>query len=212
MIRKSTKGKNMYRCEAKTLSGFVQQIAVAYLTNGYRLYVTGRVPDRKYPHNVDRKIIEKYEIDLSKWARARRKRLGCANLQYIRHERFFVILATRGRHQFFEEEAKCIRNACRVPIKYCGYSISYRGGHSHVRIEQKEYSKLKAYFLDLAVHRSKETLETEFMKLHYEPYAPVRNQFFQIFRAVNKARKSAGYQLIDKPCIRTRRRIVRPFE
>ncbi len=211
-IQESRKGKMIYRCEAKSLIGFVQQLAVAYLANGYWLYVTGKIPDRKDPDEVDRKLIEKYGIDISKWARARRKRLGHANLQYIRHDRFFVILATHGEHTFFEEEAKSIRNATRVPIKYRGYSISYRGGHSHVRIERGEYNRLKAYLLDLALRRSREKLENEFSKLHFEPYAPVRNQLFQIFRAVNRARKVAGYQKIDKSCIRTKRQIVRPFE
>ena len=39
----------MYRCEATSLAGFVQQIAVSYVANGYYFYVLGRVPDRKDP-------------------------------------------------------------------------------------------------------------------------------------------------------------------
>src|SRR5215210_3660617 len=99
----------MYRCEVSTIEGFIQQLAVGYVSRGYFFYVTGRVPCGKDPRFIDQKLIEKYGIDLSPWARARRKRAGMANLQYVRFEDFFVLLATHGRHRFFEEEAKVIR-------------------------------------------------------------------------------------------------------
>ena len=44
----------------------------------------------------DRKLVEKYSIAMSESTRARRKQLGFANLQYIRHDRFFAILATKA--------------------------------------------------------------------------------------------------------------------
>src|SRR5262245_16793792 len=94
----------MYRSEATSVEGFVQQRAVSYLGNGYWFYVTGEIPEGKDPAKVDEKLLARYRIDLSKWARARRKRAGFANLQYIRFERFFVLLATHGVHPFFEEE------------------------------------------------------------------------------------------------------------
>jgi hypothetical protein len=119
----------MYRCEAASLEGFVQQVAVSYLRNGYWFYVAGRVPEDKDPGDVDRKLIGKYGIDLSKWERARRKRSGLANVHYIRYCRFFLLLVTAGKHHFFAEEAEKIRDARRVPIKFAGYSLSYRGGH-----------------------------------------------------------------------------------
>ena len=33
-----------YRCVATSAVGFLQQLAVAYVANGYWFYVTGRVP------------------------------------------------------------------------------------------------------------------------------------------------------------------------
>src|SRR5262245_60629084 len=115
----------MYQCEATTPEGFVQQLAVSYLGNGYWFYVTGGIPEGKDPRSVDAKLLSRYQIDLSKWARARRKRAGKANLQYIRFGRFFVLLATHGEHPFFAEEASSIRDARRTPIRFRGYSISY---------------------------------------------------------------------------------------
>jgi hypothetical protein len=202
----------MYRFEATSPEGFVQQLAVSYLGNGYWFYVTGEIPEGKDPGKVDEKLVARYQIDLSKWARARRKQAGFANLQYIRFGRFFVLLATHGVHPFFEEEAASIRDARKTPIRFRGYSVSYRGGHPHVRIEQEEYKRLKAYFLEVAPHRSVERLERELGSLPFEPYAPVRRQLLAVLRAVNRERKKAGFAPVPKSCFRFMRRICRPFE
>ena len=202
----------MYRCEALSISGFVQQLAVSYLTHGYFFYVTGFIPEGKDPRVIDQKLIEKYGIDRSKWARARQKEAGYANMQYLRHQRFFVLLATHGHHRFFQDEARVIQDARKRPIKFAGYAISVHSGHAHVRIGQKIYQQLKSYLLSLALHRSGENIEAEFRKLHYEPYAPVRRQLLSILRAVNDRRRSARYEPLRSSCVRLRRRIVRPFD
>lgn len=202
----------MYRCEAGSVEGFVQQLAVSYLSHGYYFYVTGSVPPAKSLHAVDEKLIARYHIDLSKWARSRRKATGQANVHYLRYDRFFVLLATHGQHPFFEEEAKLIRDARRVAIKFAGYSISYRGGHPHVRIEQEQYKYLKAYFQELALHRSGDKLARALYALPFEPYAPVRRQLLALLRAVNQKRRAAGFTPIDSSCLRMKRHIYRPFE
>lgn len=202
----------MYRCEATSPEGFVQQLAVSYLGNGYWFYVAGQIPDGKDPQSVDRKLVARYGIDLSKWARARRKQAGLANLQYLRYGHFFVLLATHGEHPFFVEEAASVRDARRVPIRFRGYSISHRGGHPHVRIEQEEYKRVKAYFLDLATRRTSGWLEAELRRLPFEPYAPVRRQLLAILRAVNRERKTAGFEPVPKSCFRFIRRVCRPFD
>lgn len=202
----------LYRCEALTVEGFVQQLAVSYVSNGYFFYVTGSVPEGKDPRRVDAKLIERYGVGISKWSRARRKRAGSANLQYLRYGHFFVLLATHGEHDFFAEEEKAVRDVRRVPLKAFGYAVSYKAGHVHVRIERGEFKRLMAYFLELATHRKSETLVGEFSRLRFEPYAPVRRQLLQVWRAVNRARKTAGFELVPVECVRLRRRIVRPFE
>jgi hypothetical protein len=202
----------MYRCEATSVEGFVQQLAVSYLGNGYWFYVVGEIPEGKDPRRVDEKLVTRYQIDLSKWARARRKRAGLANLQYLRHGRLFVLLATHGAHPFFEEEASSIRDARKTPIRFRGYSVSYRNGHPHVRIEQEEYKRLKAYFLELAPHRSAERLGSELARLPFEPYAPVRVQLLAVLRSINRERKRAGFEAVPRSCFRFVRRVCRPFE
>src|SRR5262245_62039497 len=100
-----------YRCNATSLVGFIQQLAVCYLGRGYWHYVTGRVPEGKAAEEIDRKLIQKYGVAVNKWTRSRRKRRRLvaglppkASMQYIRHEDFFVLLATDGEHKFFGEE------------------------------------------------------------------------------------------------------------
>lgn len=212
-----------YRVEAVSLEGFVQQIACCYLRHGYWFYVSGYIPGDKDPRVIDQKIVEKYGIGVSESTRARRKRLGQANLQYLRHGHRFVIMATKGQHQFFQAELKSIHDIRHDPLRYCGYSISYRRGgrtrsgepdpkwHAHVEIERRRYLELKAHFLELAAHRSVDNLVLEFYRLPFEPYAPVRRQLLNLVRAVNRVRRKAGFQPVPVEVLPLRRRIVRPF-
>lgn len=219
-----------YRCEAKSVIGFVQQLACCYLPHGYWFYVTGRVPEHKAPDAVDRKLLEKYTIGISRQSRARRKAAGLANVHYLRCGRHFVLLATHGLHLFYEHESEAIRDVRRVPIKFEGYSIAYkRGGykrkatcgeqpvrddkwHARVQIGRETYCELKAYFLEMARRRRADELAKELYNLPFEPYAPVRQQLLNILRLVNRTRKAAGLEPLDPQVLRYRRRIVKPFD
>lgn len=205
-----------YRCETGSVTAFVQRLAVDLIQHGHHFYVTGHVPDGKDPAAVDRKLIERYGLNISKWARARRKSEGIASVQYVRCGRFFVLIATKGRHKFFEAEPN-INDVRRRPIRFAGYSISYRRGvdrkfHVSVRIAPDEYLKLKSYLVGLAAHRSVEKLAAVFEGVPFEPYAPVRRQLLNILRAVNRVRCAAGYEQVPLSALRFRRRIVRPLD
>jgi len=206
----------MYRCVATSVEGFVQQL-VAYISSGYLFYVAGSVPAGKNPQGVDRKLIDRYGIGISKWARSRRKLAGEANVQYIRFERLFVLIATHGHHAFFLEEGG-VRDVRSHPIRFAGYSIGYRRGvdrkyHASCRIAPEEYANLKAHFVgELARHRSVANLVEAFARIPWEPYAPVRRQLLNVLRAVNRRRKRSGYEPVPVSALRLRRRIVKPFE
>jgi hypothetical protein len=201
-----------YRCEATTLEGFIQQLAVCYVGRGYWHYVTGRVPEGKDPAAIDWKLVQKYGLAVHKWTRCRRKRnQGWAGMQYIRHRDFFVLLATEGRHKFFVEEAG-IKDVRQVAITYGGYSVSLRGGRVHVRIAEETYKDLQAYLLELAVHRSVEKLIAEFYSVPFEPYGPVKTQLFSLLGEVNDARRRAGFKRVPKSAVWLKRRYVKPFE
>ena len=212
-----------YRCIASSPEGLVQQVAVCYLRHGYWWYVTGRIPKGKDPTVVDRKLVEKYEIALTDRQRAYRKKRGLANMQYIRYRDWFLLLATEGHHPFKQHERNQIRDCRRHPIKFEGYSISYRRGgvtpagggqpkwHACVRIDPPTYKQLKAFFLERACHRSVENLAADFARVPYSRFAPVRRQLLTIQRSVNDARSRMGYESIPHSCLKLRRGIVRPF-
>lgn len=200
-----------YRCVTATIEGLVQQVAVSYLARGYFFYVAGVVREPKDPASVDAKLISKYRIDVGQKERCRRKRAGVANVQYIRHGRFFLVLATHGKHAFFEKEAGQVRDARRVPIKVGGYSLSVRNGRVSVRLEPGEYRRLKAWFLERACHRSAESLAADFAGVGLQPFRPVRVQLLNIWRAVNRARSAAAFDRVPIEAVPWKRRIVRPF-
>jgi hypothetical protein len=198
------------------VAGFVQQLAVGYVANGYWFYVAGSIPEGKDPRTIDAKLIEKYHIDVSKWTRARRKRLGLASVHYMRYSRFFVLLASPGKHPFFREET-AIRDIRRFPIRFAGHSVSYRKGrdgkwHASVRIDAVEFKWLKKRFLERAVTENPELIADQISRLPFEPYAPVRNQYWELLRGINSRRKVAGLEPVESEVIRVRRRSVRPFE
>ena len=215
-----------YKWEATTLEGFVQQLAVAYVARGYFFYVTGHVPARMTVAEHDRRLLTKFDVSMSKWSRyRRRKRRGVdgrplANVQYLRHRKFWVLLATPGNHRFFTEHQRQdaqhrvepqYNDVRELPICYGGYSVSWRG-RTTIRISPRAYRDLKTYFLNLAVKETKHSLEREFGRAPFEPYAGVTRQMFAILRAVNRARKTAGLPLVPRGCIRVKRHVVKPFD
>lgn len=218
-----------YRCEATSVEGFVQLLASNYLPHGYWFYVQGYVPDGKDPRAIDEKLLEKYRIRVSRDQRARRKRAGLANLHYLRSSRTFVILATKGHHPFFAEEGRRIRDVRQSPILFQGYSISVARGNFlkkegeeeearhdgkfrvRVQIARERYLAMRAYFLEVAMHRRPETLAQELWRVPFEPYAPVRKQLLNLLQLVNQARGEAGFEKLPAGVLRYRRRIVKPF-
>lgn len=207
--------KYPYQFEATSSGGFVQQLAVAYLGHGYFFFVTGHVPDGKDPAAVDQKLLAKYQVSISKWARARRKASGLANCQYLRYGQFFVLMASHGEHPFFAGE-EGFKDAREEPIRFAGYSISAKRGpdgrwHPSVRIHPEKYRELRAYFVDRATHRTVESLSYELRRIPFEPYGPVKVQLLSILRAVNRARKVAGLEPIPSSALRLSRKGVRPF-
>ena len=213
-----------YRCVTPTLEGFIQQLACSYLTHGYWFYVAGFVPDGKDAAAVDAKLVGKYGVAVSESTRYRRKRVGLANLQYLRFGRSFVLIATLGRHPFKDDESGVLKDIRRVPFKIGGYSVSYRRGgrtragtpdpdwHAHVEIYRPEFNRLRAFFQEIALRRSVEALAMEFYRLPFEPYAPVRRQMLQLWKDVNARRKTAVLPLLPIEVLPLRRRVMKPFE
>jgi hypothetical protein len=214
-----------------SVDGMVAQL-VNLVSKGYRYYFVGAIDDPGVSATRDLRMLGYYEAGLPKWTRERRKRRGLANFRYLRHEDWFIVLATEGQAtRFWSENRHRIRDIRNVPIRFKGYSISYRQGgwkdrrlwadssirerdmkwHVRVQLDAETYEGLKAYFLNIATHRQSDFLAGEFAELTFQPYRPVREQLFQVLRAVNRVRHLAGYQRVPASVIRFKRRIVSPF-
>ena len=215
-----------------SVDGMVAQL-VNLISKGYRYYFVGTVADPEAWATRDNRMLDYYEAGLPKWTRERRKRRGEANFRYLRYDDSFIVLATEGQSpRFWREDRHRIRDVRNAPIRFKGYSISYRQGgwkdrrlwanptvrerdmkwHVRVQLDSETYEGIKAYFLNIATHRLADFLAREFAELAFQPYRPVREQLFQILRAVNRARHLAGYQRVPALVIRFKRRIVKPFE
>jgi hypothetical protein len=222
-------GVENYKWEAITLEGFIQQLAVGYVARRYFFYVRGCVPERLGTSEHDHRMLEKFKVARSKWSRYRRtKRNGpdgrpLANVQYLRHRNFWVLLATAGHHRFFVEHQRMesdgvttlrqYRDVRLAPICYGGYSVGHRNGKASVRIDRAACRQLKGHFLRLALRgRPTELLEREFRHSPFEPYGGVTRQMFSILRAVNRIRKRAGLPAVPRNCVRVKRKVVKPFE
>ena len=121
-------------------------------------------------------------------------------------------MTTHGEHAIFERERAAIRDARRCPIKFRGHALSYKAGHSMVRIQEDAYADLKAYFLGIATRRPCDALMEEFATLPFELYKPVLKQLHSLRQAVNRLRLSAGLPALLSSCISGRRTIYRPFD
>lgn len=217
-----------YRCEVPTPESAVQLIAASYLRHGYYWHVSGTIPARKSPAEIDQKLIQKYNIDISAWERSHRKKRGLANVQYIRWDRWFILLVTEGHHPLKAPaaqggEKEQLKDCRRHPIRLAGYSISYRRAgitregetaprwHAHVRIDGPNYERLKSHFLSIASHRSPENLRRELAGIRFARYAPVRRQLLTLLRKINEARARMGYESLPHSCLNLRRQPVKVY-
>lgn len=198
-----------YRFLASSVEGFIQQLAVGYVCRGFVFFAMGRIPAGKDPSKVDAKLLRSYGVDVSRWERARRKRAGYANVHYLRFDRTFVLVASHGRHPFFEREA--VKDCRRTPIRVFGYSVSFRNRHASVRIDQRQFAILKSFFLDVACAWSPERIERELRGLPFLAYSPVRRQLVILWRAISRKRIAAGLEPVSKLALRFERRQVRVF-
>ena len=211
-----------YRCEAQSPEAVVQLIAASYLRHGFYWYVTGSIPAGKDPAVIDRKLIAKYGINVSEWERRHRKQRGIANAHYLRYQQWFIFMVSEGHHALKQPagkggEGEHLRDCRRTPIRFQGYSISYRRAgvtpadgpapkwHAHVRIDDNTYRILKSRFVDLATHRTADTLGPEFGRIPFARYAPIRRQLLNILRAVNERRKQQSFELLPHSVLKLKR-------
>jgi hypothetical protein len=219
-----------YKYEVTSEIGFLQRVATHLLPKGYFFFVQGTLPEGKNPAALDAKLLAKYDVAKSEWARRWRKSQGLGNVQYVRYQKHWILLATHGDHAIREGEGDNLKDARRCPIRIGDYALYVKRGNYlkrepkdqaakpdgkwrvRVVIAREPYRELCASFLSIACHRRGETLAEELFSLPYEPYAPIRKQLLKLLRLVNAKRQAAGYAKIPATCLRFKREIVRAFE
>ena len=219
-----------YKYEVTSEIGFLQRIATHLLPKGYFFFVQGTLPDGKNPSALDAKLLAKYDVAKSEGARRWRKQQGLGNVQYVRYQNHWILLATHGDHSIREGEGSNLKDVRRCPIRIGDYALYVKRGNYLKKISTEEvakpdgkwrvrvliarepYRELCAYFLSIACHRRGEALTDELFSLPYEPYAPVRKQLLKLLRLINAKRQAAGYSKLPPTCLRFKREIVRSFE
>lgn len=219
-----------YKYEVTSLVGYLQRVATHLLPKGYYFFVQGVVPEGKDASTLDAKLLAKYEVVKTEGARRWRKQQGLGNVQYVRFDKSWILMATHGDHPIREGEATNLKDVRRVPIRIGDYSLYVKRGNYlkkqspdesakpdgkwrvRVLIAREPYRELCAYFLSIACHRRAETLSDELFALPYVPYAPVRKQLLKLLRLINAKRQAAGFAKIPTSCLRFKREIVRAFD
>jgi len=219
-----------HKHEVTSLTGFLQRVATHLLPKGYFFFVQGTLPEGKDPRTLDAKLLAKYDVAKSEGARRWRKSQGLGNVQYVRYQHRWILVATHGDHPIREGEGENLKDARRVPIRIGDYALYVKRGNYlkkelrdetakpdgkwrvRVLIAREPYRELCAYFLSNACHRRGEALAEALISLPYEPYAPVRKQLLKLLRLINSKRQAAGYSKLPPTCLRYKREIVKAFE
>ena len=211
-----------YRCEARSVDTFLAQ-SVHYVRTGHYFYVRClRKPKlnprrEKDAHEVDAKLIEKYDIARPRWRRERRNLGTAAGIHLLRYDRVYVFYLTKGRHApFYGDHGEAIQDIRHKALKVFGYSIrstvSKIDGKRRVmvRLDPETERQVSAHLLTVATwdsFRDRTRMEREFERLPYQPYAPVYEQLLRIAKRVNRVRRRRGFEPIDLVCVPRFRRI-----
>lgn len=175
----------------------MQHLAVRLIGNGYRFFVLGEIPKAKDPAKVDRKLCSRYDFGVSKWVQFRRSMRGEAKVRYLRYGHQFILIATEGRHRFFDEESSAVRDASEVPIRCFGYEIMSRPRgtkfHPVVKLGEARFEELRSQLLNLAL-ATDSALTKRILDERLIFFSGVKRQIFRILKEVNERRRTAGLE------------------
>lgn len=177
-----------------TLGMFLRRVAIDYVRYGYTRYALREIPHHKDPVVVEQKLIALYEITRCRMTRLRRKRKGLANIQYIRLDRTFLLLATEGHHPVFEQVRS--HDIHTTPLHFRGYSIGIQRGKPCVQVCRDEWKNVEYRFSKLCL-RSKKEVDRKVNALPYYRFPGVVRQMLSLVEVINQRRKRAGLPLAD---------------
>lgn len=208
-----------YLC--KSWQFMLQQIV--YLTGkGYYYYFVGLIPEDKASKakKIDKKIIDKYDIDLSKYQRNRRKQKKLANFYYLRWRNVFVVLHTDGDimddikekmdDEFFDiRVSQKGKNRLTIPISnVVSFNVVMHSNKAQKRTVTVVYSnstfkEFKEDLDEILKYRSLSKLKAYFDRLAYFPaWAGIIKQNKLLLEEVYKLAKKYGLNTKNKRLIK----------
>lgn len=184
---------------------YLLQQLVHLVGRGYYNYCVGYIPSDKghKMFDIDKKIMDKYNINISKDQRYRRKKKKLANFYYLRWQHWFFILRSDGAVDFnVDDKFYDIRvkqkevNRLKVVVSGClefNLGLQKKGnGKSSVTVSLSNhtYKEFKAEIEDLIQHKQINKLEDFFERLRGLPaWKGVIKQEYQLLEEVYKYAK-----------------------
>lgn len=187
---------------------FMLQQLVYLVGRGYYHYHVGYIKAGKEDKalKIDAKIIGKYNINLSKYQRARRKQKKLANFYYLRWQNVFIILYTDGKldveldDSFYDVRLKQTEaNRLKVKISEAiEFNICLQHKDSSKRsvtvaLSNLTYKNLRAEIEELIQQKQIKKLEEFFANLRGLPaWNGVIKQEYKLLEEVYKLAKKYG--------------------
>lgn len=192
---------------------------LVFLTGkGYYKYHCGLIPEGKEHKaiNIDKKIINKYNINLSKDQRYRRKKKKLSNFYYLRWKNQFFILQTDGEldveidDEFFDirikqKESNRLSVVVSENMKF-NLSMRYKEKSKYsvtVSFSNETYKDLKAEIEELIQHKQTKKLENLFENLRGIPaWQGVIKQEYKLLEEVYRYAKKYNLNTKKKNIIK----------
>ena len=208
----------MYPCVAASPQAFIDQLAYAYIVHGYRFYVTGVVPGRLTPHELDDRLIGKFGLDISRDRRSSHRAAGDGSIHYLRYDRFWVLISTPAinGNPFFTENTEpktgehLWHDVWTRAIMFHGYAIRAPAGKLLIKVERHEFKRLKNELLELAKVVPVERLTTILkQRFRYEQYPGVQEQLYHLVKCLNQRLKRSRLGRIEFSQLKRGRKVMR---
>lgn len=188
---------------ATSKGDLLRRVVFDYLRYGYTRIATIEIPETKATEEelvrIDRKIETDYRVTYHRPTRIRRREKGEASIVHVRWRRWFVLLATPGRHE--QEGRISWHDVKEKPFHLFGYSLGIgRDGKPTVFIVRRTWERIRRIGGVVAL---RDTQEVERFAAWIEKVIAfdvpsVVKQKEKLRRAINDQRRAAGLPIVGK--------------
>lgn len=193
--------------------GLIQEV-VFLISRGYYFYCILPLNFKKNGENwvkTDKKLIKKYNMDISKFQRARRKKNGKANFYYLRWEHVAIMLHTSGdvdsktyNDNFLdlrEKQRKLILKISELLWLQINFGPIEKDNKRHisVRLWRDSYDGLKVNLLRVIQLKNKDLAISEFNKINGIPaWAGIVEQKHLLYNFLLRKCRTNSIKLADE--------------